>query len=98
MPRQSKGPRLWLQPARKDRNGKIIEQAVWVIREGSTKRSTGCGTGEIEQATEALRDYLNAKPTQRAGDCDPSSVSIADVVAIYTEDVVSGHARPQETA
>lgn len=98
MPRRSKGPRLWLQPARKDGKGNVIEQAVWVIREGSTKRSTGCGSGEIERATEALRDYLNAKPTKRARDCDPSSVSIADVVAIYAEDVVSKHARPKETA
>lgn len=98
MPRRSKDPRLWLQPARKDGKGNVIEQAVWVIREGSTKRSTGCGPGEIEQATEALRDYLNAKPTQRARNCDPASVSVADVVAIYAEDVVSRHARPKETA
>jgi len=98
MPRRSKGPRLWLQAARKDGKGNVIEQAVWVIREGSTKRSTGCGPGQIEQATEALRDYLNAKPTKRTRDCDPSSVSIADVVAIYTDDVVSTHARPKETA
>ena len=48
--------------------------------------------------TAALRDYLNAKPTQRPRDRDPSSVAIADVVAIYTEDVVSKHARPKETA
>ena len=54
--------------------------------------------GEIDQATKALRDYLNAKPTKRARDCDPSYVSIADVVAIYAEDVVSKHARPKETA
>jgi len=98
MPRQCKGPRLWLQPARKDGKGNVIERSVWVIREGSTKRSTGCGPGEIEQATEALRDYLNAKPTERPRDRDPSSVAIADVVAIYTEDVVSKHARPKETA
>jgi integrase len=92
MPRRSKGPRLWLQPARKG------EKAVWVIREGSIKRSTGCGAGEIEQATRKLRDYLNAKPTQRIGDRDPSSVFVADVVAIYSEDVVPKHARPKETA
>ena len=98
MPRRSKGPRLWLQPARKGGNGNVIEQSVWVIREGATKRSTGCGPGEIEQATAALRDYLNAKPTKRSRDRDPSSVAIADVVAIYTEDVASKHARPKETA
>jgi integrase len=98
MPRRSKGPRLWFQPARKDGKGNVIERAVWVIREGSTKRSTGCGPGEIEQATAALRDYLNAKPTERPRKRDPSSVAIADVVAIYAEDEVRKHARPKESA
>ena len=28
MPRQSKGARLWLQPARRDKHGRIIEQSV----------------------------------------------------------------------
>ena len=82
----------------KTENGKIIEQAVWVIRDGSIKRSTGCGPREIEQAEGRLRDYLNAKPTERIGDRDPSAVLIADVVAIYSEDVVRKHARPKETA
>jgi len=98
MPRRTKGPRLWLQPARKDRDGKIIEQAVWVIRDGTTKRSTGCGPRQTEQAARKLRDYLNEKPTDRIRDGDPSIVPIADVVAIYSEDIVSKHARPRETA
>src|SRR5437868_5572940 len=98
MPRRTKGPRLWLQPARKNRGGKIIEQAVWVIREGTIKRSTGCSARETEQAARKLRDYLNAKPTERTRDGDPPTVLIADVVAIYSEDVVSKHARPKETA
>ena len=98
MPRRSKGPRLWLQPARRNGEGRIIEQAVWVIRDGSRKRSTGCGPREIKQAEGRLRDYLNAKPTERVGDRDPSAILIADVVAIYSEDVAPKHARPKETA
>jgi hypothetical protein len=98
MPRRTKGPRLWLQPARKDRAGNIIEQAVWVIRDGSVKRSTGCGPREIKRAEGRLRDYLNGKPTERVSDRNPAVVPVADVVAIYTEDVVSKHARPKETA
>jgi len=98
MPRRSKGPRLWLQPARRDGHGTVVEQAVWVIRDGSTKRSTGCCPREIERATERLKDYLNAKPASRVRDRDPAAVAIADVVAIYAEDVVSKHARPRETA
>lgn len=98
MPRQTKGPRLWLQPARKDPDGNIIEQAVWVIRDRAIKRSTGCRPRETEQAARRLKDYLNDKPTERIRDRDPSSVLIADVVAIYSEDVVSKHSRPKETA
>ena len=98
MPRHTKGPRLWLQPARRDREGEIIEQAVWVIRDGSIKRSTGCGPREAEQAALKLKNYLNDKPTERTCDHDPSAALIADVVAIYGEDVVSKHARPKETA
>ena len=97
-PRRTKGPRLWLQPARKDRDGNVIEQAVWVIRDGAIKRSTGCGTREVDQATRKLRDYLNAKPTERVSNRDPAAVLIADVIAIYSEDVVGKHARPKETA
>src|SRR5262249_45802394 len=98
MPRRSKGPRLWLQPARMDQAGKIIERAVFVIRDGSRKRSTGCGPREIKQAEERFRHYLNAKPTERLGNRDSSVILIADVVAIYSEDVVPKHARPKETA
>src|SRR5690242_6630678 len=98
MPRRSKGPRLWFQPARKGKDGKVLERPIWVIRDGAIKRSTGCGAGEAAEAERSLKDYLNAKPTERVGDRDPSAVVIADVVSIYTEDVAGKHARPNETA
>jgi integrase len=97
MPRRSKGPRLWLQPARR-KYGRIIEQAVWVIRDRNLKRSTGAGEGQIKKAEGALRDYLNEKAAPRIRDHDPAAVLIANVVAIYAEDVVAKHARPKETA
>ena len=81
MPRRSKGPRLWLQPARRS-SGRVIEQAVWVIRDRNIKRSTGAGEGETEQAERALRDYLNQKAVPRIRDRDPAAVPIANVVAI----------------
>ena len=98
MPRRSKGPRLWLQPARRDRNGKSSNRPSGSSETARVKRSTGCGPREIKQAEGKLRDYLNAKPTERVGDRDPSAILIADVVAIYGEDVVPKHARPKETA
>lgn len=101
MPRRAKGPRLYLQPARRDDGGKLIERAVWVIRDGAKKHSTGIRAGKAgppEEAQRALRDYLNSKATPRFRDRDPSAVEVAAVVAIYAEDVVPGHARPAETA
>ncbi len=102
MPRPAKGPRLWLQPARRDKAGAVIEQAVWCIRDGSSKRSTGIGDSEAgsppQEAVDALRVYLNGQATPRKRDRDPSEILISDVVAIYAEDKAEKHSRPKDTA
>jgi integrase len=99
MPRRGKGARLWLQPARRDHSGAILERPVWVIRDGAIKRSTGAGESETAQAEAALADYIISKSkAPRTGNRHPSVIAIADVVSIYTDDVVSAHARPSETA
>jgi hypothetical protein len=98
MPRRSKGPRLWLQPARKSVGGRTLERAVWVIRDGGIKRSTGAGQSEIAKAERALAAYLSQKITPRVRDANPAHVEIASVVTIYVEDVAAKHARPRETA
>src|SRR5262249_37879466 len=99
MPRQSKGARLWLQPARRDQHGYIIEQAVWCIRDGGIKRSTGFRQGERPEAERALAEYISNKyRAPRISQRDPAAVKIADVVAIYADDVAHKHARPKETA
>ena len=96
MPRRSKGPRLWLQPARKGIGGRTLERAVWVIRDGSIKRSTGAGQSEIAKAERALAAYLSQKITPRVRDAYPAHDEIASVVAIYVEDVAANHARPRQ--
>jgi integrase len=99
MPRRSKGARLWLQPTRRDRQGRIIEQAVWVIRDGAIKRSTGCGQNQVAEAETALAKYIAAKyRAPRIGQRDPGTVEVADVISIYAEDVAHKHSRPKETA
>src|SRR5262249_4183013 len=99
MPRHSKGARLWLQPARRDDHGRIVEQAVWCIRDGGIKRSTGFGQSEAAKAEKALADYIAAKyRAARISNRDPAACKVADVVAIYAEDVAHKHGRPQETA
>jgi len=99
MPRHSKGARLWLQPARRDQHGRIIEQAVWVVRDGSIKRSTGFGQSQAAEAERALGEYIaNKYRAPRIGHRDPAACKVADVIAIYAEDVAHKHARPRETA
>jgi tellurite resistance protein len=98
MPRRSKGPRLWLQPARRRADG-TLERAVWVIRDGASKRSTGYGPRDAPKAQTALADHILAKSAlSRISNRDPSQVMVADVIAIYAQDVAPKHSRPLETA
>jgi Meiotically up-regulated gene 113 len=64
MPQKSKGARLWLQPGRARRGGSQ-ECAVWVIRDGAIKRSTGYPEHERQQAEIELESYLAGKPKAR---------------------------------
>ena len=99
MPRHSKGARLWLQPARRDKHGRIIEQPVWVIRDDNIKRSTGFGQGQAAEAERALAEYIvNKYRAPRIGQRDPAACKVADVIAIYAEDVAHKHVWPRETA
>jgi len=90
MPRRAKGPRLYLRTGRRDtRTGKPLPD-VWVIRDGSTERGTGCGPGEQQAAERALGDYLAEKfqaPALKADSRrDPALVLVAEVVALYSQD------------
>ena len=92
----SKGPRLWLQPERPNVNGSV-EAAVWLIRDGTRKRSTGCRVDDLRGAEQALEAYLakKHKPPKRNG--DPAEILIADVLNLFAKDIVPGRARPKET-
>lgn len=93
MPQRSKGARLWLEPAR---NGR---QAVWVIRDGKVKRSTGFAENEIGEAEKALAEHIGAKTSQaRVSKRDPNQVYVVDALLVYLDDVVPNHAKPDETA
>lgn len=98
MPARAKGIRLWLQPERRDKNGKLADRPVWVIRDGTRKRSTGCGPTEIEEAERKLKDYIAERHQPGStGKGDPHKTLIADVIALYSEDIAPSHARPGET-
>lgn len=97
MPRRREAPRLWLQPARRNAAGRIIEQPVWVIRDGNRKKSTGFLTDEVRGAEVALNAYLTEKhdPRQevRQQSDDPM---IADILAMYLDQKANSQKRPQE--
>lgn len=90
MPRPAKGPRLYLRRGRlHSRTGERLPD-VYVIRDGSTESSTGCGPQQLEAAERALGDYIAAKfkaPALAADSRrDPAQVLVAEVVALYSQD------------
>ena len=88
MPNQSKGARLQIKPASADR------RAVWIIRDGEKRTSTGCGAQDRRGAEQVLRDYLADKHLPDRSQLDPASTPIADVLSLYASDH-RGVARPR---
>ena len=87
MPRISKGPRLYKRKAKR-KNGRVIANAVWTIRDGEREVATGILAGEAERkppkaAEDALANYIVSKyrPSRRTRDIE--DIDIADVLAIY---------------
>src|SRR5262245_40505813 len=98
MPRPAKGVRLWLRPQDRNPDGTLRKRAVWVVRDGPRKISTGCTPEDRAGAERALGEYLAAKyQPNRTRARHPSEILIADVLAIYLTDVAPRHAREQET-
>jgi integrase len=91
MPRQTKGPRLYLRTGRIDSSTGRPLPDVWVIRDGQTQRSTGCGRDGVAGAEQALRDYIAAKwqppsPDGQHRPGDPAGVYVAEVIALYARE------------
>jgi integrase len=98
MPRPAKGARLWLRPEKRNTDGTIRRRAVWVIRDGPRKISTGCAAEDRASAERALGAHLADKyRPNRGGGRHPAEILIADVLAIYLTDVAPRHARENET-
>ena len=98
MPRPGKGARLWLRPEERNPDGTLRKRAVWVIRDGPGKISTGCAPEDRAGAERALGEHLaNKYQPNRVRGRHPSQILIADVLAIYLTDVAPHHAREDET-
>lgn len=101
MPRHAKGARAYLQPERKNAAGEVLEAAVWVIRDGTRKRSTGIlGTDARDASDERiqkfLRTYLGEQHDPAAGPRHPSQIEIADVLNMYARNKLAGVANVKE--
>jgi integrase len=102
MPRISKGPRLYKRKAKR-KNGRLIANAVWTIRDGDREVATGIFAGQAERkppkaAEDALVKYIVSKyrPPRRVRDIE--DIDVADVLAIYhahREAIYSERGSPQ---
>lgn len=97
MSRRAQGPRLTLERAERDDAGRIVRHASWVIRDGERKLRTGFREDEAQQAQRRFAEHiLEATEPARERGRDPDRVQVAHVIAVYSEDVATGHARPKE--
>lgn len=104
MPRQSKGPRLYLRKGRVDhRSGKKLAD-IWFIRDGAVEISTGCGVACLsgtDGAEAKLANYLADKWSREPEvnpSSDPARILIADVLAHYIRGRAPKLASPKDTA
>lgn len=78
MPVASKGARLYLKPAYGTR------QASWIIRDGSTRISTGCGAGDRGEAEKRFAEYLADKHDPASNrNVKREDIYVADVLNLY---------------
>lgn len=84
MPRQHKGPRLYLRKGRTVK-GKTLPDRYF-IRDGSVEIGTGCGPERVDEAEKQLAAYISEKWTRPAGESDPARVLVADVLALYSRE------------
>src|SRR5829696_824547 len=87
MPRPSKGARLWLRPERYTKEGKIYERSSWIIRDGDRFVATGCTPDETGEAERRFSEYIAQKYRPERAERDIERIDIADVLAVYDEDV-----------
>ncbi|HMF66119.1 MAG TPA: site-specific integrase [Phyllobacterium sp.] len=100
MSNRSKGPHIWFRPESRKADGSIRNKGGYVILDAGRQISIGSGVTDIEDAERCLTEYLGKKhqPKKPKKERDPSEVLIADVVNLYSKDVVPNHKRQKATA
>jgi integrase len=86
MPTIRKGARLWLRPSRRDRAGRIVARAVYLILDAGKHYPTGCFAGEADRAERKLVEYIAAKYQTPRKERELGSIDVSDVLSIYVDD------------
>jgi integrase len=89
MPTLRKGARLWFRPARRDKTGRIIGRAVYIVLDAGKHYPTGCFAGEAERAEQKLAEYIAAKYKTPRKERELEAIAVADVLSIYADDCAS---------
>ena len=92
MPRKSKGARLWLRPARRNKAGKVLRRAIWIILDGGKHVATGCAESEAKRAEQVLAAYIAEKYDPARRERELEAIDVADVLSIYLDDCSHRHA------
>ena len=98
MPTIRKGASLWLRPARRDKTGRIVAKAVYIILDAGKHLPTGCFAGEADLAERKLAEYIASKYQTPRKERDLEDISVADVLSIYVDDGASAMARGSPSA
>jgi integrase len=86
MPTLRKNARLWLRPVRRDKSGRIIARATYLILDGGRHHPTGCFAGEADRAERKLAEYIAKKYQATRKERDLEAIDLADVLSIYVDD------------
>jgi integrase len=86
MPRRSKGARLWLRPARRDKAGTITHAATWLILDAGKQYPTECADSEVERAERTLAEHIAKKHQPTRKEQDIEKIDVADVLSIFIDD------------
>jgi integrase len=91
MPQRLKPPRLWLRPAQGSKFGAVMRPAFYVILDNGKQISStiDMATAEKALAAHVLNKHRRVAATTKR---DTDQIPIADVVSLYTENVVTERA------
>lgn len=97
MPRRKKPPHLFLR-TEPPLEGEAKPRRVWVIKDGSKHKRTGCSEHEVGEAEQRLREYLGEKHDPVKRDGRSTEISVADILTVYLDHKIQTTPRPKEFA